>query len=741
MPLRKFSSRRLSLIGSTLPLWGSRLNPYRYDAHADFLSYTLGIRGGTKGIKPAQIVTSLNDNRELLKGVADFSRNFVERILETHPEYKRDSKDWSLEERRNVTVQKKTDADGHYIYSGALEPNRRPEMVKSFNAALHFISTFPAGGGFLIERDLFLESIADGRARKRFPAIVFDQNADRIRDYNRRVYKENRSLAGEIVILGNNAVEIKDHVIVERSGATVQIVRPVTMGNHVFYDGHAIWVSMLLPDFPIGTSHLYIGHGKSDVSLAINLGDRLNTASGVPTFKDVFRAGVISYEGLAKLVEQYGDKAYSLSLDPDVALAVDQLLAATDPALIWDRKVLTLLDNTWIADQIRLRNPYTPSKCFGPKDFMLAAAPEAPAEGGDGDCDVTEIDLDDFVKSTADNPLDTMESLEAAVDKYPVTPSGDEGLFQADGKPFDVDGYNEMLSLTRTSADDVYLQDVGDLLGAPVDDYIAELIKRSLAGAVDWSDVQGKMDDAIAEQVKALVEATEPFADGSSSGSVADRFDTLEFRAGIRDRLRTTLTEALGPRSAAFHDLVLGDALFRSASPAVKAMMKDYPFVDGVANLIFSALSAVDEQGTSYLDAQLRAHVIQEKQAYFEDPAQKSAAQERIAERVEALGDVSNLDRELATTGQEIVASRSELASINERLLETPDDKALQDQRDALQGAIDKNIERERELERQQQQRDELERAGEDTDPERLEKERRSAEHDAEISGERAFGE
>lgn len=739
--MRFFSLLRLRPTGWRVPTFAVRPQVYGggFNANRAFIQALYGGAADPASYTPRRIVTDFNNSQAMFTGTASFVADFLRNSAAQYPQFRQDPASWSLRDGRTIIHEGEASQSGHSIYCGTFEPNRRPGIAADPAAALHFIATFPAGGGFLVPRDLYLEAVAEGRARSRFPADVLANNAQPIRDYATKAYKDGRLLNGEILILGDNAVEIRDHVITEYEGIKMQFLRPVTMANHIFYYGQAIWVTAEHPDFPGRSFHMYIGHGTSDVSLGFYAGDRLNVNSGIVTFKDVFRAGVITWEAFSELLGTYQDAAYALSLDGDVALAVDRLLQDRDPGLLWDRKVLTLLDTSWPADAFRFFNPYTPPGCSGGTKSFLAAGPTAAGPAaGDGECDVFDVDLDDFIDKTEGKEMATEEEFMTILEAYPTTTLGEQ-LVHPDGSPYPVNSFTTMLSMEHTPEYDVFVQGQGDLLGTPIDDAIMDELRPSLDQWLDWADIRASMDTAIADQVNALVDATDPFADGSTAGAVAARFMTAEFREGISQRLASSLSEALGPHSASFASLLGGVSQFESASPEVRAMLDKYPLVDALVSRVFGDMSAVSESGTSYLDAQTLLSVIEAKKAYFEDPQRKSDAQRKIAAAVTDLGDVSELQPDLARTAGEIDTSRQDLTSVNQKLLQTPDDTDLQGKREKLQEQIDQQLNDLYELEQKQAEQDELQRAGAETDGQTLDSEGADARHDRNSSADHAF--
>lgn len=732
----RLSTRRLRLTGSTLPTWGTRVVPYsatNYDAHVSFLRNALGVLNDYDRVTPGSIVRRFDEDPVLVQATARFGLDFIRNCLTAYPQFRQDPETWTLRDKRTMIADKKTNSDGHYIYSGSFEPIGSRDLPKNFRAALHQISGFVAGGGFVIPRELYLDAVAAGRTLQRFPREVFAENATAIRDYNRGLYEQNRSLKGEIVILGNNAVTIRDHAIFELDGATVQVMRPVTLSNHVFYNGQAIWLSAATPDFPHGTAHMYIGQGKSDVSLNIALGDRLNTANGVPTFKDVFRAGNITYENFDALLKKFPDKAALLALDPDVALAIDGLLAKVDWALLWDRKLFTLLDNSLAADITRLYNPYTPPKCSS-NEFMALAVARPLA--GDSDCDITDVDLDKLIDTLGKNEQATADDLIKALDGFP-TGGRTEQLVDASGKPFDVGMYSEALSLPPAEANAVFT-DPG-LFGSAIDDLIAQQASKALGDEVDWKSVQDAVSKDIARQVGALADATSPFADGSSLSAVSERFSTPEFQQSVREALQGTLANVLGPKASAFPQLLEKLPVFQSASPQVKALLADYPLVTALSNRVFTAMTAQSDGAPSYFQAEMNVALVDSKRAYFSEPSQKSAAQKAITQRITELGDVSNLTPDLAKTAQALAQSQSDLEAVSKALLATPDDPGLEGRRQSLASEVAKELAEQQQLEDQQSQANELDAARAETSDGQLDAEGKKSKQDGESRGDSIF--
>jgi hypothetical protein len=726
------SSLRLRLSGATIPMFGTCTSAYAFEAHSAFLTRVFPQSGAS--MTPSSIVAQFKNDPSVLPSFGSFAVDFARNCMTSYPQFKNDPSSWTARDQRTAIVSAKTDGSGHYVYSGGFKANKRAaELVGTYSAGLHFIHSFPAGGGYVIPPDLYLNAVNEGRTQKRFPKEVFDENAPAIRDYQTALYKANRSLKGEIVILGNNAVQIANHSIFEVNGVSMQVMNPITLANHVFREGHALWVSMNLPELKGVSAHIYAGHGKNDVSLKIMLGDRLNVASGVPTFNDVFTAGVVTYEQFQALLDKHGDAAYALATDPDVALSIDQLLVKKDPALLLDRKIFTCLDGLPPTDLMRLFNPYTPIACS--KKFAAAMALTA----ADGECDIYDIDLDDLNQKLEATGFTTAEDLLALLKEYPRTELG-EGLFDASGLPYAIDGYNEMLSMEHDAVDDVFHQAADAPLGTLIDDIIAEQAKKYLDQAVDWSAVEDSVRSTISSQVNALAEATTPFADGSSARSVADSFLTQDFQQGVHDALLAKLRDTLGPRSAEFPQMLATLPLFASASPAVRQMLSSYPLIDVVANHTFAAMTSADSNGSSYFGEQMLASVIEAKQAYYQDPQVKTEAQQQIADRVSKLGDVAVLDKQLSQTAAEIDAKKKTLADVSERLLDSPGDKGLESQQTQLEAEINAALDAQRQIEDQLAEANDLTQAGEEMKEDHLKSEQQDAEHKSEASGEPIFG-
>jgi hypothetical protein len=744
--LSTLSEIRLSLNGSTLRAFGGHSLPYLGpNPNRSFLNSVYGPGVDPASVTPRQIVTDFNNSQALLARVASFVGEFLKNSVASYPQFGKDPSSWSLGDRRGVIPWQQVNEFGHAVYSGSFEPNKRRGIAADPVSALHFILSFPAGGGLLVPNKVYLEGIAEGRAKRRFPRDVLAKYERDIRDYTVKTYKEGRLLQGETVLLGNNAVQIKDHLIMEHEGMTVQFLRPVTMVNHVFYKGHAIWVTVEHPDFPGRSFHMYIGHGLSDVSLGFNVGDRLNTASGIVTFKDLYRVGVMTWDEFANLLARFQDGAYALGLDKNVARAIDDLIRTDDAGLLYDRRVLTYLDNSVVADFIRYFNPFTLPNCFGGgTERFLAEAPAAAAAGAGGpggeECDIFEVDLDDFIDQTEGKEMAAESDFMEILESYPITTTKAEGLVHSDGSPYTIDSFTTMLSMDHTAEYDVFAQKQGDLLGTPVDDAIMAELRPQLDQWLDWDDIRESLETAVANQVNELVEETSPFADGSAADAVAERFQTVEFGEGISTHLGEALNARLGPHSGSFRSLLDGVSLLESASPDVRAMLRDYPLVDALASRVFSEMTAASEPGGSYLDAQTRVSVIEAKKEYFASPEQRAEAQQAITAAVTDLGDVGNLEPDLARTAGEIHASQENLAAVNERLLQTPDDKDLQKQRDELQRQIEQQVEEQYELERKQAESEELKQADAETGGETLDHEHTEAKHDRDSSAEHVFG-
>lgn len=721
MSIASFSSMRLFAKGG-VPFVYPFVNQYIGNPSQDFEKNYLGLNAPLSD--QSKLVGVMNNDPKLLKKAAQFALDTNRNMLVTNPRYQKVPSTWSERDKRTIFASSEvSSAKGHSVFTWSFEPTSRGGMASSFQAALHQIGSFPAGSSFLLPKKIYLEGIASGRSQRRFPTDIIEKYKPDIQEYNANRYSKNSSLAGEIVILGNNPVVIQDHEIFEMDGSIVQILRPVTLNNHIFYNGQALWTITNLPEFPDGNIHNYIGHGKSGLMIPV-AGDFVNVHSGILVFKNLQTASSITWE----------KDCPPFPFDRAKALLIDKYLAERNSRIVSDRKMITLLDNMYLTDILRSKNGYTDPKCTS-TGFKFLGASRALIGG---ECDITTIDdTEKFIEVVEQRQPESAEDFIGILETFPSSSIGTEGIYQKDGTPYTMTTFNEVFSITPE--EDIFHQPLDSLLGEFIDNYIADLIKNSIEDLVDWDHIDTSTRQAIQDDIKALTESLTPFSDGSSIENILERFNTEDFQQDIYNKLKKILSESLGPHSASFYNTVMKDPLFKDLSTEFENMMKNYPFEEAVARRLFSSITAVPESGLSYLEANMRSSLIREKQNFLEDPQHKIDVQKEIAQRVKELGDVSNLKPDLARTQNEIKQAYSDLAIIQEKLLKTPDDKKLIDKRDALEKAIKEKLDQEQALEDKLAFQAELDKAQNETNSATLGDEGKDADHEVEKSAQRTF--
>lgn len=676
-------------------------------------------------IDPGLIPEAFDQDPNLLKEkMPNYFQDFTRRMWAQHVNNFPDLS--NPDAARSVYSVTDLSSNGHSILSISFQNNpKAQELVSDPTALLHSLSGFPGGGALASSGDL-VTAIVNGRRYKRFPFETFDELYPSMQQRMIDEIKSGELLEGQVGLLAGNAIYFKQHEVIPLTpeGMGIQLLRPQTLLPHVV-DGQGIWVAINHPSLPDDVvAYSFIGHGKNPTLIA----ELANNTFAPSVWGLSFRTGNTSYANFDRYKDELGEEAYMLGMSGNYKSALSSDLIAEDFNYRYNIGLLATMDMI-LGNPVRWSREYFgPNTCPVPpevKEALLAIS--EPLE----ECDTTEVDIDKLGEEIDAGTITDAAGIDAFIDASPIVHTR-AGVYQADGTLYPGDAASAMMCTPKDTPSTFELSP-DSLLGGPIDEMIADAVKKNLKD-VDWQSIESELMGKIKDGVGEIVSAFDPFKGGSSVDALASEYAAnTDFMDSIRSGLNNILNETLGPKLDEIKNIA-------AENPATKDLeLTDYPFIESLTSQVWNATTAGNAESPSYIELRIKAELARQKVHYISEPENKAAIQQDIADKLNELGDLSTLDKDISQTNAEYEKSQKALKEVTEKLILNPDDTDLQKQAEDLQRDIAKEIDELDELNKKKAEADEIAREQSNLDTDSLDKESSRAERDADKHGKDIF--
>lgn len=630
--------------------------------------------------------------------------------------------------KRSVYVAGETGAEGHSVISFSFQKNTKvKELIKDPNLLLHPLVGFSAGGGILVPNNMLSDTIIGGRKLKRFPSETFYDKYPDMQKYMSEVVKSGELLVGKVALLGQNAIYFKNHEITSLpNGGDCQILRPQTILPHVV-DGQGIWIAVSHPELPDDVIvYAFIGHGQHPTGL----GDFVNAAFAGSVWQMSFRAGNLSAQNFEIYKNTLGDKAYMLGTDPDYKLLLNNDLLKMDP--LYRAHILLLSSmETYGGIPLRWTRDYLgPNTCpVPPEKMFLAVANEAL-----DDCETGDFDFDAFADAVDSGDITTLEEIDKMITDAKTVHTR-AGMYDLNGTPYS-NGMGDMTLSIPKGTKNTFESAPTDMFGLgnnPLDQAISDTLKENLTD-VSWDEIENNINTYISDQIGDIVKAFDPFKDGSSVDSLTKQYLSNDLlMESIQKQLHTEVETLLGSKSGEIKSII------KTNSTTKDLDLIDYPFEESISAGFWEEISSSAESSSSYVELRITEALAAQKVIYISLPENKAAIQKDIANRLKTLGDLSTLDKDLASTKAELDAKNDALNEVVKKLILNPNDQDLIEHQNNLNSEIEKQTKELEELEKKKIQADEINREQSNLDSNSLDQEGKDAKDNADERGSEIF--
>ncbi len=677
---------------------------------------------------PPKLIPSLFDqNKEIItQQLPLFMDGLIQRTYQIHVANNSDLN--SLDAKRSVYAVTDRSTDGHSIISVSFQSNAKTkDAVIDPRYFIHTLSCFPAGGGVLVPPSFLVDVIYGSRKLKKFDFNQIDQRWPSLQQYQAEVFRSKTLLTNNVVLLGQNAVYFTDHAIIPKTdiGSSMQIARPQTILPHNF-DGQGLWIAISHPELPDDTIALcFIGHGKSESSL----GEIANNAFAPSVFQLSFRSGNMSYLAYDNLKSTIGADADMLCMNSQYNSDIWGQLVSEDYMYRINLPLLITMDYTGGRAMRLRREQLGPNTCPVPPNTENNTSMSFLS---DEDCETKNLDLDDLYDKISSGEINNAAGIDKAFDDAPMKQNIMGGVYDSNGNLYPGNVTSMMLSMPDgISTFDV---PIDALLGDPIDTIIADTLKQNLK-EMDWAGIQADVQDKIRDTVQELVQAFDPFSNGSSVSELSAGYASNdELAESIQQQLSKSVIENLASQATNVNKVISENIQTASFS------LQEYPFSDALSGFIWNSMVSTSQESTSYLENSIKSEVARQKAQYISDPANKLAIQQSIANRLSQLGDLSTLDADLAQTSGELKQSQQDLNDVINQLISNPHDADLQNRRNELEKEIQAKTDELERLDEKQAERTEIQDEEDNLDPDKLNEESEHAKSEANEKGTEIFG-
>ncbi|HEX3437064.1 MAG TPA: hypothetical protein VHT24_09895 [Pseudacidobacterium sp.] len=210
-------------------------------------------------------------------------------------------------------------------YTLADVPNAQ-SAVRDLNL-LRFLFTSFSGGGYEITPEQFahIERLTKDKGGIASTAGLLTLYYKDILNRTRSNHDGKVAVDGKVVLGARCVVHVSGHAIYEDARYITQAALATTTNIHNF-DGRVLWSLTSDKQNPNFLLFRFSQAGEHPLNV-FNAADRLNNVVGSALSGLVFRMGIENYQNIGSLPEVLRERAGRLTLDPDIARALDALAA------------------------------------------------------------------------------------------------------------------------------------------------------------------------------------------------------------------------------------------------------------------------------------------------------------------------------------------------------------------------------------------------------------------------------